>query len=80
MCRKLIRYHNPTGLLKLKEDFVDEAPLSEYELNSMMNKAFASNQWRRVERPTYLELIKGKPYCLKLGASYPEVDNFVGFF
>lgn len=30
MCEKLIRYHNPTGLLKLKEDFVDEAPLSDY--------------------------------------------------
>jgi hypothetical protein len=29
---------------------------------------------------TYLDRIKGKPYCLKLGNIKPESDNFKGFF
>lgn len=48
MCKKLVHYHNPAGLLKLKEDFVDEAPLTEYELRTMCNKAFENRHWRRI--------------------------------
>lgn len=80
MCKDIIRAHNPTGMLRESDDHIDTHPMTDFQAEFVAHKVVRSQTVKEPMRPTYLELIKGKPYCLRLGQKTNNKDNFLGFF